>query len=113
MLHYDIRLLICRGRGVCRFRLSPPVYSVIRMLVELRYEVAGLAACRVSVRGKEAMHLGVLHRVISHGVVVSKPWRSCNEHDCFRRAMDAQSDRVAGYGTAQGSSSRGGLRGLA
>ena len=58
---------------------------------------AGLAACRVRVRGKEAMHLGVLAPCdYPSGVVVSKPRRGGNEHDCFRRAMDAQSDRVAG-----------------
>src|SRR6267143_1850185 len=58
---------------------------------------AGLAACRARVRGKEAMHLGVLApRDYPSGVVVSKPRRGGDEYDGVRRAVDAQSDRMAG-----------------
>src|SRR5882672_7365527 len=58
---------------------------------------AGLAACRARVCGKEAMYLGLL--APDHNpdcVVVSKPRRGGDEHHGVRRAVDTQSDRVAG-----------------
>ncbi len=69
---------------------------------------AWVAACGACVCGEKAVHLGVLapdH--YSDRVVVQKSWRGGDEHDGVRRA------KWLGFGTAQGSSSRGGLRGLA
>src|SRR5712675_1680407 len=58
---------------------------------------AGLAASEGRVRGREAMHLGLLaSRDYSHCVVASKSWHGSDEYHGIRRAMDAQSDRVAG-----------------
>src|SRR4029077_9300752 len=58
---------------------------------------AWLAACGARVCGEEAVYLGVLapdH--YSDCLVVQESRRGGDEHNGVRRAMDAQSDRVAG-----------------
>jgi len=75
---------------------------------------AGLAACRAGVRGKEAVYLGVLAPcdypggvwARNRGVVVMNT-------TAFDGRWTRQVIEWLGFGTAQGSSSRGGLRGLA
>jgi lysophospholipid acyltransferase (LPLAT)-like uncharacterized protein len=115
-LHYDTRLppLPWTRRIQIPF-IAAAVYSIIRTLgPTLRYEVLGWQhAERVHASGKRIIW-SFWHRVIvpivwwhrNHGVVVMNT-----------TAFDGQWTRKViewlGFGTAQGSSSRGGLRGLA
>ena len=114
--HYDTRLPdLPWSRRVQIPIIAAAVYSVIRLLgPTLRYEVLGWQnAERVHASGKRCIW-AFWHRVIipivwwhrNHGVVVMNT-----------TAFDGQWTRKViewlGFGTAQGSSSRGGLRGLA
>ena len=114
--HYDIRLPdLPWSRRIQIPIIAAAVYSVIRMLgPTLRYEVLGWQhAERVYASGKRCIW-AFWHRIIlpivwwyrNHGVVVMNT-----------TAFDGQWTRKViewlGFGTAQGSSSRGGLRGLA
>ena len=114
--HYDIRLPdLPWSRRIQIPFIAAAVYSVIRILgPTLRYEVLGWQhAERVHASGKRVIW-AFWHRVIvpivwwhrNHGVVVMNT-----------TAFDGQWTRKViewlGFGTAQGSSSRGGLRGLA
>ena len=115
-LHYDTRLPeLAWSRRIQIPFIAAAVYSVIRTLgPTLRYEVHGWQhAERVHASGKRCIW-AFWHRVIvpivwwhrNHGVVVMNT-----------TAFDGQWTRKViewlGFGTAQGSSSRGGLRGLA
>jgi lysophospholipid acyltransferase (LPLAT)-like uncharacterized protein len=115
-LHYDTRLPeLPWSRRIQIPFIAATVYSVIRTLgPTLRYEVYGWQhAERVHKSGKRCIW-AFWHRVIvpivwwhrNHGVVVMNT-----------TAFDGQWTRKViewlGFGTAQGSSSRGGLRGLA
>jgi len=115
-VHYDTRLPdLPWPKRVQIPIIAAAVYSVIRMLgPTLRYEVLGWQnAERVYRSGKRCIW-AFWHRVIipivwwhrNHGVVVMNT-----------TAFDGQWTRKViewlGFGTAQGSSSRGGLRGLA
>jgi lysophospholipid acyltransferase (LPLAT)-like uncharacterized protein len=115
-MHYDTRLPdLPWSRRVQIPIIAAAVYGVIRMLgPTLRYEVLGWRnAERVYASGKRCIW-AFWHRVIipivwwhrNHGVVVMNT-----------TAFDGQWTRKViewlGFGTAQGSSSRGGLRGLA
>ena len=114
--HYDTRLPdLPWSRRVQIPIIAAAVYSVIRTLgPTLRYEVLGWHhAERVHASGKRCIW-AFWHRIIipivwwhrNHGVVVMNT-----------TAFDGQWTRKViewlGFGTAQGSSSRGGLRGLA
>ena len=114
--HYDTRLPdLPWSRRIQIPFIAAAVYSVIRILgPTLRYEVLGWQnAERVHASGKRCIW-AFWHRVIipivwwhrNHGVVVMNT-----------TAFDGQWTRKViewlGFGTAQGSSSRGGLRGLA
>jgi lysophospholipid acyltransferase (LPLAT)-like uncharacterized protein len=114
--HYDTRLPeLPWSRRVQIPIIAAAVYSVIRMLgPTLRFEVLGWQrAERVHVSGKRCIW-AFWHRIIipivwwhrNHGTVVMNT-----------TAFDGQWTRKViewlGFGTAQGSSSRGGLRGLA
>jgi lysophospholipid acyltransferase (LPLAT)-like uncharacterized protein len=114
--HYDTRLPnLPWSRRIQIPIIAAAVYSVIRILgPTLRYEVLGWQnAERVHAGGKRCIW-AFWHRVIipivwwhrNHGVVVMNT-----------TAFDGQWTRKViewlGFGTAQGSSSRGGLRGLA
>src|SRR5271170_754009 len=114
--HYDTRLPdLPWSRRIQIPFIAAAVYSVIRILgPTLRYEVLGWQnAERVHASGKRCIW-AFWHRVIipivwwhrDHGVVVMNT-----------TAFDGQWTRKViewlGFGTAQGSSSRGGLRGLA
>ncbi len=114
--HYDTRLPEIRwSRRIQIPIIAAAVYSVIRLLgPTLRYEVLGWQnAERVHASGKRCIW-AFWHRIIipivwwhrNHGVVVMNT-----------TAFDGQWTRKViewlGFGTAQGSSSRGGLRGLA
>ena len=114
--HYDIRLPdLPWSRRVQIPIIAAAVYSVIRMLgPTLRYEVLGWQHAERVYAAKKQCIWAFWHRVIipvvwwyrNHGVVVMNT-----------TAFDGQWTRKViewlGYGTAQGSSSRGGLRGLA
>ncbi len=114
--HYDTRLPdLPWSRRIQIPIIAAAVYSVIRTLgPTLRYEVLGWHhAERVHASGKRCIW-AFWHRIIipivwwhrNHGVVVMNT-----------TAFDGQWTRKViewlGFGTAQGSSSRGGLRGLA
>jgi lysophospholipid acyltransferase (LPLAT)-like uncharacterized protein len=114
--HYDTRLPdLPWSRRIQIPIIAASVYSVIRILgPTLRYEVLGWQnAERVHSSGKRCIW-AFWHRIIipivwwhrNHGVVVMNT-----------TAFDGQWTRKViewlGFGTAQGSSSRGGLRGLA
>jgi lysophospholipid acyltransferase (LPLAT)-like uncharacterized protein len=114
--HYDTRLpKLPWSRRIQIPIIAAAVYSVIRLLgPTLRYEVLGWQnAERVHASGKRCIW-AFWHRIIipivwwhrNHGVVVMNT-----------TAFDGQWTRKViewlGFGTAQGSSSRGGLRGLA
>ncbi len=114
--HYDTRLPeLPWSRRIQIPLIAAAVYSVIRILgPTLRYEVHGWQnADRVHASGKRCIW-AFWHRVIlpivwwhrNHGVVVMNT-----------TAFDGRWTRKViewlGFGTAQGSSSRGGLRGLA
>jgi lysophospholipid acyltransferase (LPLAT)-like uncharacterized protein len=114
-VHYDTRLpQLPWSRRVQIPLIAAAVYSVIRLLgPTLRYEVLGWQhAERTYASGKQCIW-AFWHRVIipvvwwrrNHGVVVMNT-----------TAFDGQWTRKViewlGFGTAQGSSSRGGLRGL-
>src|SRR5579864_179067 len=115
-VHYDTRLPKLKwSRRIQIPLIAAAVYSVIRTLgPTLRYEVLGWQrAERVHASGKRCIW-AFWHRIIipivwwhrNHGVVVMNT-----------TAFDGQWTRKViewlGFGTAQGSSSRGGLRGLA
>src|SRR6266853_5955764 len=114
-VHYDTRLPdLPWSRRIQIPIIAAAVYSVIRILgPTLRYEVLGWQhAERVYVAKKQCIW-AFWHRIIipivwwyrNHGVVVMNT-----------TAFDGQWTRKVierlGFGTAQGSSSRGGLRGL-
>jgi lysophospholipid acyltransferase (LPLAT)-like uncharacterized protein len=115
-VHYDTRLpQLPWSRRIQIPFIAAAVYSVIRTLgPTLRYEVLGWQhAERVHASGKRIIW-AFWHRIIlpivwwhrNHGVVVMNT-----------TAFDGQWTRKViewlGFGTAQGSSSRGGLRGIA
>src|SRR6266480_4406170 len=114
--HYDIRLPdLPWSRRIQIPVIAAAVYGVIRMLgPTLRYEVLGWQHAECVYAAKKQCIWAFWHRVIipvvwwyrNHGVVVMNT-----------TAFDGQWTRKViewlGYGTAQGSSSRGGLRGLA
>src|SRR6202045_3412724 len=114
--HYDIRLPdLPWSRRVQIPIIAAVVYSVIRMLgPTLRYEVLGWQHAERVYAAKKQCIWSFWHRVIipivwwrrNHGVVIMNT-----------TAFDGQWTRKViewlGFGTAQGSSSRGGLRGLA
>src|SRR2546421_6785692 len=115
-VHYDIRLPdLPWSRRIQIPVIAAAVYSMIRMLgPTLRYEVLGWQHAECVYAAKKQCIWAFWHRVIipvvwwyrNHGVVVMNT-----------TAFDGQWTRKViewlGYGTAQGSSSRGGLRGLA
>jgi lysophospholipid acyltransferase (LPLAT)-like uncharacterized protein len=114
--HYDTRLPELKWSRRMQIPLiAGAVYSVIRMLgPTLRYEVLGWHHAERVYAAKKQCIWAFWHRVIlpivwwyrNHGVVVMNT-----------TAFDGQWTRKViewlGFGTAQGSSSRGGLRGLA
>src|SRR5947209_9102491 len=115
-LHYDTRLPeLPWSRRIQIPVIAGAVYSLIRTLgPTLRYEVLGWQHAERVYAAKKQCIWAFWHRVIipvvwwyrNHGVVVMNT-----------TAFDGQWTRKViewmGYGTAQGSSSRGGLRGLA
>src|SRR5256884_9533865 len=115
-VHYDIRLPdLPWSRRIQIPVIAAAVYSMIRMLgPTLRYEVLGWQHAEGVYAAKKQCILASWHRVIipvvwwyrNHGVVVMNT-----------TAFDGQWTRKViewlGYGTAQGSSLRGGMRGLA
>lgn len=114
--HYDVRLPELKwSRRIQIPVIAALVYSVIRILgPTLRFEVLGWHHAEKVYAGKKQCIWAFWHRVIipivwwyrNHGVVVMNT-----------TAFDGQWTRKViewlGFGTAQGSSSRGGLRGLA
>jgi len=114
--HYDTRLpKLPWSRRIQIPIIAALVYSVIRVLgPTLRFEAAGRAPVDKFLAKEEPCIWAFWHRVIipivwwhrNHGVVVMNT-----------TAFDGQWTRKViewlGFGTAQGSSSRGGLRGLA
>ena len=114
--HYDVRLPQLKwSRRIQIPVIAALVYSVIRILgPTLRYEVLGWHHAEKVYEEKKQCIWAFWHRVIipivwwyrNHGVVVMNT-----------TAFDGQWTRKViewlGFGTAQGSSSRGGLRGLA
>ena len=115
-IHYDTRLPELKwSRRIQIPIIAALVYSVIRTLgPTLRYEVLGWQHAERVYAAKKQCIWAFWHRVIlpivwwyrEHGVVVMNT-----------TAFDGQWTRKViewlGFGTAQGSSSRGGLRGLA
>ena len=115
-VHYDTRLPeLPWSRRIQIPIIAAAVYSVIRMLgPTLRYEVLGWQHAERVYAAKKQCIWAFWHRIIlpivwwyrNHGVVVMNT-----------TAFDGQWTRKViewlGFGTAQGSSSRGGLRGLA
>ncbi len=115
-LHYDVRLPdLPWSRRIQIPIIAAAVYSVIRMLgPTLRYEVLGWQHAERVYASKKQCIWAFWHRVIipvawwarHRGIVVMNT-----------TAFDGQWTRKViewlGFGTAQGSSSRGGLRGLA
>jgi hypothetical protein len=114
--HYDTRLpALPWSRRVQIPFIAAAVYSLIRLLgPTLRYEVLGWHHAEAVHAGGKRIIWAFWHRIIisivwwhrNHGVVVMNT-----------TAFDGQWTRKViewlGFGTAQGSSSRGGLRGLA
>ncbi len=114
--HYDVRLPELPWRRRVQIPIiAALVYSVIRTLgPTLRYEVLGWQLAERVYASKRRVIWAFWHRIIipilwwhrNHGVVVMNT-----------TAFDGQWTRKViewlGFGTAQGSSSRGGLRGLA
>ena len=114
--HYDTRLPdLPWSRRIQIPLIAAAVYSVIRILgPTLRYEVLGWHHAERVYVSKKQIVWAFWHRVIipivwwrrNHGVVIMNT-----------TAFDGQWTRKVierlGFGTAQGSSSRGGLRGLA
>jgi len=115
-VHYDTRLPdLPWSRRIQIPFIAAAVYSVIRILgPTLRYEVLGWHHAERVYAAKKQCIWAFWHRIIipivwwyrNHGVVVMNT-----------TAFDGQWTRKViewlGFGTAQGSSSRGGLRGLA
>jgi lysophospholipid acyltransferase (LPLAT)-like uncharacterized protein len=113
--HYDTRLpTLPWSRRIQIPLIAAAVYSVIRLLgPTLRYEVMGWQHAERVYASKKQIIWAFWHRVIipivwwyrNHGVVIMNT-----------TAFDGQWTRKViewlGFGTAQGSSSRGGLRGL-
>ena len=114
--HYDTRLpTLPWSRRIQIPLIAAAVYSVIRLLgPTLRYEVMGWQHAERVYASKKQIIWAFWHRVIipivwwyrNHGVVIMNT-----------TAFDGQWTRKViewlGFSTAQGSSSRGGLRGLA
>ena len=114
--HYDTRLPnLPWSRRIQIPLIAAAVYSLIRLLgPTLRYEVIGWQHAERVYASKKQIIWAFWHRVIipivwwyrNHGVVIMNT-----------TAFDGQWTRKViewlGFGTAQGSSSRGGLRGLA
>jgi lysophospholipid acyltransferase (LPLAT)-like uncharacterized protein len=114
--HYDTRLpALPWSRRIQIPLIAAAVYTVIRLLgPTLRYEVIGWQHAERVYASKKQIIWAFWHRVIipivwwyrDHGVVIMNT-----------TAFDGQWTRKViewlGFGTAQGSSSRGGLRGLA
>ena len=114
--HYDTRLPnLPWSRRIQIPIIAAAVYTVIRLLgPTLRYEVLGWQHAERVYASKKQIIWAFWHRVIipivwwrrNHGVVIMNT-----------TAFDGQWTRKViewlGFGTAQGSSSRGGLRGLA
>jgi lysophospholipid acyltransferase (LPLAT)-like uncharacterized protein len=114
--HYDTRLpTLPWSRRIQIPLIAAAVYSAIRLLgPTLRYEVMGWQHAERVYASKKQIIWAFWHRVIipivwwyrNHGVVIMNT-----------TAFDGQWTRKViewlGFGTAQGSSSRGGLRGLA
>lgn len=115
-VHYDTRLPdLPWSRRVQIPMIAAAVYAVIRMLgPTLRYEVLGWQnAERVYASGKRCIW------AFWHRVIIPIVWWHRNKGVVVMNttAFDGQWTRKViewlGFGTAQGSSSRGGLRGLA
>ena len=114
--HYDTRLPeLPWSRRVQIPLIAAAVYGVIRALgPTLRYEVLGWQhAERVYARNQRCIF------AFWHRVIIPVAWwrRNCGVVVMNTTAFDGQWTRKViewlGFGTAQGSSSRGGLRGLA
>jgi len=114
--HYDTRLPDLRWSRRMQIPLiAGAVYSVIRLLgPTLRYEVLGWQHAERTYEAKGRCIFAFWHRVI-----VPIAWWARNRGIVVMNttAFDGQWTRKViewlGFGTAQGSSSRGGLRGLA
>ena len=115
-LHYDTRLpRLSWSRRIQIPIIAAAVYSVIRTLgPTLRYEVLGLQNHeRVYASGRRCIF------VFWHRIIIPAVWWARNRGIVMLNttAFDGQWTRKViewlGFGTAQGSSSRGGLRGLA
>jgi lysophospholipid acyltransferase (LPLAT)-like uncharacterized protein len=114
--HYDTRLPELRWSRRMQIPLiAAAVFSVIRMLgPTLRYEVLGWQHAESVYEAKRRCVFAFWHRVI-----VPIAWWARNRGIVVMNttAFDGQWTRKViewlGFGTAQGSSSRGGLRGLA
>src|SRR5712664_176388 len=96
-VHYDTRLPdLPWSRRIQIPIIAAAVYGVIRILgPTLRYEVLGWQHAERVYAAKKQCIWAFWHRVIIP-VVGAESRRRGNEHDGFRRPMDAQSDRVAG-----------------
>jgi lysophospholipid acyltransferase (LPLAT)-like uncharacterized protein len=114
--HYDVRLpTLPWSRRVQIPLIAAAVYSVIRILgPTLRYEVLGWQHAEDVYAQRRRCIFAFWHRVI-----IPVVWwrRNCGVVVMNTTAFDGQWTRKViewlGFGTAQGSSSRGGLRGLA
>ena len=114
--HYDTRLpTLPWSRRIQIPLIAAAVYSVIRLLgPTLRYEVIGWQHAERVYASKKQIIWAFWHRVIipivwwyrNHGVVIMNT--TAFDGQWTRRVIE-----WLGFGTAQGSSSRGGLRGLA
>jgi lysophospholipid acyltransferase (LPLAT)-like uncharacterized protein len=115
-VHYDVRLPELRwSRRIQIPIIAAAVYSVIRTLgPTLRYEVLGWRHAERVYAAKKQCIWAFWHRVI-----IPVVWWARNRGIVVMNttAFDGQWTRKViewlGFGTAQGSSSRGGLRGLA
>ena len=115
-VHYDTRLPeLPWSRRIQIPFIAAAVYSVIRMLgPTLRYEVLGWQHAERVYAAKKQCIFAFWHRVI-----IPIVWWRRNQGSVVMNttAFDGQWTRKViewlGFGTAQGSSSRGGLRGLA
>src|SRR5438045_6191683 len=115
-VHYDTRLPdLPWSRRIQIPIIAAAVYSVIRMVgPTLGYEVLGWQHAEQVYAGKKQCVWAVWHRVI-----IPVAWWARNRRVVVMNttAFDGQWTRKViewlGFGTAQGSSSRGGLRGLA
>jgi lysophospholipid acyltransferase (LPLAT)-like uncharacterized protein len=114
--HYDVRLpALPWSRRIQIPLIAAVVYSAIRLLgPTLRYEVLGWQNVEGVYARKQRCIFAFWHRVI-----IPVVWwrRNCGVVVMNTTAFDGQWTRKViewlGFGTAQGSSSKGGLRGLA